>query len=108
MGTTELYRYQHVIEEIRDTIPRRLEMLDEKHDPDGSRENDRQYADEIKSLVFDVIENSIFWTDKVNELEAFRDHIMEAVDSLDIAIAVWKRSEEDKTSMSRQITRHHH
>jgi len=106
MGTKEFYRYQQAIKEARDTIPHHLKGVG--HDLLENGHNAIQYAEEMKSLVFDAIENAIYWTDKANNLEAFRDHILEAVNSLDIAIAVWKRSEEKDTESNRQIQRHHH
>lgn len=108
MSITELYRYQHSIEEVRGSMPHQLKGLDEEHDSLQNHDNASQYTDLMTNLVFDAIENSIFWTDKVNDLEAFRDKIQEAVKSLDIAIEVWKRSVEENTESSRQITKQHH
>ena len=108
MTTTELYRYQHSIEEIRGSISHQLNASDDEHDTLQNREVVSKYTDSMTDLVFEAIENSIFWTDKVNDLEAFRDKIQEAVKSLDIAIDVWKRSEAENTESSRQITKQHH
>ena len=108
MGTTERYVHQRAIEEIIETIPHRLKMIDAEHDPGGDRENASQYADAMTSLVFDAIESAIFWTDQSEDLEAFRGKVQDAIDSLDVAIAVWKRSEENGTEPNRRITRQHH
>jgi hypothetical protein len=108
MTTTELSKYQQAIEEARETIPHWLDEFDEEHEPYGDHDNASEYADSMTNLVFDAIENSIFWTDKVNDLETFRVKIQEAVKSLDIAIEVWKRSEENGTEPNRKITKQHH
>lgn len=111
MGTTELYKYRRAIEAARDATPNQLKALnkgfDEAYDPAGSRDNVNHYAEALSSLVFDAIENAIFWTDKVNDLEAFRDHVQGAIESLEIAIAVLKHSEEKETGPSAKHKEHH-
>ncbi|MEA3303557.1 MAG: hypothetical protein U9Q75_09815 [Pseudomonadota bacterium] len=111
MGTTELYKYRRTIEEAREATSDQLKTLakgfDEEHDPPGSKDNVNHYADALSSLVFEAIDNAIFWTDKVNDLEAFRDHVQGAIDSLETAIAVLKRSEEKQTRLSAKHKEHH-
>ena len=111
MGTTELYKYRRAIEAARDSIPTQLKALNKGVDkappPSGSRDNVNHYADALSNLVFDAIDNAIFWTDKVNDLEAFRDHVQGAIDSLEIAIDVLKRSEEQETRSSPNHKEHH-
>ena len=109
MSTTELYRYQHAIEEVRGAIPHQLKtLLYDEHNSLENGLNASRYADSMTNLVFDAIENSIFWTDKMNDLEAFRDKVQEAVKSLDIAISVLTRSEEKGTEYSKQMKIQHH
>ena len=105
------YKYRHAIEAARDSIPTQLKAfnkgVDKAPPPSGSRDNVNHYADALSNLVFDAIDNAIFWTDKVNDLEAFRDHVQGAIDSLEIAIAVLKRSEEQETRSSPNHKEHH-
>ena len=111
MGTTELYKYRRAIEAARDATTNQLKALnkgfDEAHETPGSGDNVNHYAKALSNLVFDAIDNAIFWTDKVNDLEAFRDHVQGAIDSLEIAIAVLKRSEEQETGLSANHKEHH-
>lgn len=112
MGTTELRRHQHTIEEVRKIIPVRLRMRDasfhkEHHSP-GDGDSAGEYADAMTDLVFNAIENAIFWTDKVGDLEKFRDRVEEAFYSLNIAISVCKNSEERDAEFSEQTAGSRH
>ena len=112
MGTTELRRHQHAIEEVRKIIPDRLrvrgESLNEEHHSLGDCDSVGEYAEAMTNLVFTAIENAVFWTDKAGELEMFRDRVQDAIGSLDIAISVWKSSEERDAEFSEQTAGSRH
>jgi len=112
MGMTELRRRQHAIEEVRKTIPDRLRVPDEsfREEPHsfGNSDSVGEYAEAMTNLVFTVIESAIFWTDKTGELEMFRDRVKDALDSLDIAIYVWKRSEKRDAEQCEQTAKSRH
>ena len=112
MGTEELLRHQHAIEEVMKIIPDQLivpvESSNEEHRYRGNRDGVGDYADAMTNLVFTAIENAIFWTDKARELEMFRDRVQDAIDSLDIAIFVWKRSEERDAELCEQTAKSRH
>lgn len=97
MGMSEQGRCKHAIEEVRKTIPDRLNALDrqlvEALDSGGHCESTRVYAEAMTDLVFDVVEHAISYTDRVRELEVFRDRLLDATNTLNIAIGVLNRSE---------------
>lgn len=107
MGTTELRRHRHAIEEFRKIIPDRLRVNEEHHSL-GDSDNVVEYAEAMTNLVFTAIENAIFWSDKARDLEMFRDRVQDGLDSLDIAISVWKSSEERDTKLYEQTARSRH
>ena len=112
MGTTELRRHQHAIEEFRKILPNRVrapgESFNEISRSTGSCDGVGEYAEAMTNLVFTAIENAIFWTDKAGDLEMFRDRVQDAINSLDIAISVWKSSEERDTKLYEETARSRH
>ena len=98
MNTEEQRRRQRAIAEIRKSIPERLKVLDERFDEEnlclGDNDYVSQYAIAMTDLMFDVVGHAISYTDKVIELELLRERLQDAICTLDIAIDVWKKSED--------------
>ncbi len=54
----------------------------------------------MTDLVFNVVERAIFsHTDNAEGLEAFKERLQEAIQTLDIALSVLNRSESEYTSV---------
>lgn len=104
------------ITELRRTIPERLEALDKQFmevlDSRGHCDAADQYAEAMTDLVFDVIENAIFaHTDNAEGLEAFKERLEKAAQTLDIAISVVTGREYSSVDWHRQFDEmmdHHH
>ena len=115
MNAVDQRRRQHAIAEIRKTIPDRLKVLDERLEEDdlclGDNDYVSRYAVAMTDLMFDVIGHSISYTDKVIELELLRGRLQDAICTLDIAIDVWKKSEDadaDWHSQFDKLMHRHH
>ncbi len=107
MSMTEQERCKRAIAEIRKTIRKRLKMLDEQFveplDSKGHCESTRLYAEAMTDLVFDVVDHAVSYTDKVRELEVFRDRLQDATHTLDIAIGVLNGSEHTNADWHRKF-----
>ncbi len=100
MSMSEHGKCKQAIAEIRETIPDRLRELDEQFmevlDTRGKCDSSALYAEAMTDLVFNVVEHAIFsHTDKTEGLEAFRDRLQGAIQTLDIALSVLGRSESE-------------
>ena len=107
MSITEQERCKRAIAEIRKTIGNRLKILDEQFveplDSEGNCDSTRLYAEAMTDLVFDVVDHAVSYTEKVRELEVFRDRLHDATHTLDIAISVLKGSEYKDADWHRKL-----
>ncbi|HBH36171.1 MAG TPA: hypothetical protein DDW45_07360 [Gammaproteobacteria bacterium] len=107
MGVTEQGKCKRTIAEIRKTIPDRLKVLDEQFnevlDSKGSDDCTRLYVEAMTDLVFDVVDHAISHTGKLTYLEVFRDRLLDATHTLNIAINVWDESQEKSDDWHRQF-----
>ena len=112
MNTTDHDKCQRAIEEIRNSIPKRLKVLDDQfnmeRDSQGKCDYFRDYTKAMTDLVFDVIEHAVSYADKAEELEAFSDRLQQADHALNVAIGVLKRSENNHLDWHREFERELH
>ncbi|MEN8180737.1 MAG: hypothetical protein ABFS39_19240 [Pseudomonadota bacterium] len=77
---------------IHSRIARLIEQFVEVLESEGTSDSSRLFASTITSLMLDVIEHAVSYADNPAELEAITEQFQDAIDMLEVEIAVWKES----------------